>query len=90
MEPRRRELIGAIEVIAVLVVVIVVLRFGLVSLAAGLLCADLLLNTPVANSLSTWYATSTVFVFSSVLALAAWGAYTSLAGQPLWKGDMFE
>jgi serine/threonine protein kinase len=72
------------------VAVIVVLRFGLVSLAAGLLCADLLLNTPVANSLSTWYAASGVFVFSSVLALAAWGAYTSLAGQPLWTWDMFE
>ncbi len=72
------------------VAVIVVLRFGLVSLAAGLLVADLLLNAPVANSLSTWYAASTVFVFSSVLALAAWGGYTSLAGQPLWKGDMFE
>ena len=52
--------------------------------------ADLLLNAPVANGLSAWYASSTVFLFSSVLALAAWGAYTSLAGQPLWKGDMFD
>lgn len=72
------------------VAVIVVLRFGLVSLAAGLLVADLLLNAPAANSLSTWYAGSTVCLFASILALAAWGAYTSLAGQPLWKGDLFE
>jgi hypothetical protein len=79
-----------VQLLVYSVVVIVVLRFGLVSLAAGLLCADLLLNTPVANSLSTWYAPSTVFVFMSVLALAGWGAYTSLGGQPLWKGDMFE
>jgi hypothetical protein len=71
-------------------VVIVVLRFGLVSLAVGILVADLLLNAPVATSLSIWYAASTVFLFASILALAAWGAYTSLAGQPLWKGDLFE
>jgi hypothetical protein len=31
-----------------------------------------------------------VCLFASILALAAWGAYTSLAGQPLWKGDLFE
>jgi len=79
-----------VQVMIYSIAVIVVLRFGLVSLAAGLLVADLLLNAPVANSLSTWYAGSTVFLFASILGLAAWGAYTSLAGQPLWKGDLFE
>ena len=70
--------------------VIVVLRFGLLSLTVGILVADLLLNIPVPNSFSAWYAGSAVFLFASFLALAAWGAYTSLAGQALWKGDLFE
>ena len=72
------------------IVALAVVRFGLVPLAAGILTVEALLNVPVSASLSSWYAGSMVFVFSSILALAAWGFYTSLAGQRLIRGELFE
>ncbi|MFN8091094.1 MAG: serine/threonine-protein kinase [Vicinamibacteria bacterium] len=69
---------------------VAVARFGLLTLAAGLLSANLLLTVPVPESLSSWYANAAVFVFGLVAALAAWGFYTSLGDQKLWKGDVFE
>jgi predicted Ser/Thr protein kinase len=69
---------------------VAVARFGLVTLAAGILTANLLLTVPVPTSLSSWYAGSAAFVALAVLTLAGWGFYTSLAGQRLWKGDRFE
>ena len=45
-----------------------VVRFGLVTLAAGLLTANLLLSVPVTASPSSGYAGSTAFVFASVRA----------------------
>jgi serine/threonine-protein kinase len=67
-----------------------VLRFGFISLAAGLFVADLILNIPVTTHLSAWYAGSTIFVLLTVVGLAGWGAYTSLGGQKLWKAQVFE
>jgi len=69
---------------------VAVLRFGLVTLAAGILTVDLLLGVPMTVNPSSWYATSTAFVFLSILALAGWAFYTSLGGQRLWKEDLFE
>ncbi len=68
----------------------VVLRFGFISLAMGTFSADLLLNIPVTTHLSAWYASSTIFVLLTVIALAAWGAYTSLGGQKLWQDQAFD
>jgi serine/threonine-protein kinase len=65
-------------------------RFGLVALAAGLFTVDLIINTPMPASLSSWYATATAFVFLSVLGFAVWGFYTSLGGRPLWSGELFD
>ena len=76
----------AVYTIAALAVV----RFGLVTLAAGIVTAEFILNAPVTAHLSSWYSTSMVFAFLSILALAVWGFWTSLAGQRLWKDELFE
>jgi serine/threonine-protein kinase len=68
----------------------VILRFGFISLAIGMFSADILLNIPVTTHLSAWYSSSTTFVLMTVIALAGWGAYTSLGGQKLWKAQVFE
>ena len=67
-----------------------VVRFGLVTLAAGIFTADVLLNVPFTLDFSNWYAGSTAFVLLSILALTGWGFYTSLAGQRLLKDDLFQ
>ena len=68
----------------------VVLRFGFIALAAGIFTSDLLLNVPITTSVSAWYAGSSIFVVLLVTAMAVWGVYTALAGQKLWKEQLFE
>ncbi len=72
------------------VAAIIVFRVGFVALAVAIYTADLLLNVPMTLDFSTWYAANTLFPLLSVVALAGWGFYTSLAGQKLWNTDAFQ
>jgi serine/threonine protein kinase len=67
-----------------------VVRFGLIVLAVGALTADVLLNLPITLDFSNWYAARFLGVVLGFVLIAAWGFYTSLAGQRLWKEDLFE
>ena len=71
------------------VAAIVAFRFGFVALAVGLFVTDMLLNVPLTLDFSYWYATNTLLPLLSVAALAFWGFYNSLAGQKLWKTELF-
>jgi serine/threonine-protein kinase len=68
----------------------VVLRFGFIALATGMFTVDLLLNIPITTNLSSWYIGGSLFVLLTVTVLAVWGAYTALAGQKIWKENLFE
>ena len=63
---------------------LIVLRFGLVPLAVGAFTVDLLGNIPFTADLSAWYAPPAFLALLSVIALAGWGFYHSLGGEPLW------
>jgi serine/threonine protein kinase len=65
-------------------------NFGLITLAAAIFTVDLLLNVPYSTGFSAWYSGTTWFVIGSVVAIAAWGFYTALAGQPLFKEGLFD
>jgi hypothetical protein len=67
-----------------------VTRFGLITLAAALFTANVLLNLPYTLDFSLWYANGAFLVVLSFVAIAAWGFYLSLGGQKLWKGEAFE
>lgn len=67
---------------------VIVFRFGLVSLACAIFTVDLLANVPFSADLSAWYMSTSIFASLSVVALAGWGFYTSLGGEPLWKPDL--
>lgn len=69
---------------------IAVVRFGLIALATAIFLTNFLLNVPVTLDLSRWYASNFVFVFLIFVAMAAWGFYIALAGQRLWKDELFE
>lgn len=77
------------NLIVYVLLAIVVLRFGLLTLAAGIFINDLLQIVPAAWQPSAWYFGSTIFVLASVFALAAWALHTSLAGRRLWNQDLF-
>src|SRR5271157_1486300 len=67
-----------------------VTRFGLITLAAAIFTANILLNLPYTLDFSNWYAPAVFAVLLSFVAIAGWGFYTSLGGQRLWKEDLFE
>jgi hypothetical protein len=67
-----------------------IVRFGLIVLAVAALTVDVLLNVPITLDFSNWYAARSLCVVIGFVAIAAWGFYTSLAGQRLWKEDIFE
>jgi len=69
---------------------IALVRFGLVSLASAFFLTDFLLNAPMTSNLSSWFIGSTIFVYASAIALSFFAFYTALAGQKLWKEELFE
>jgi cyanate permease len=44
----------------------------------------MLSGVPISSDVSTWYMTTSIFALLSVVALAGWGFYYSLGGEPLW------
>jgi hypothetical protein len=72
------------------IAVLIVVRFGLIPLACAVFTIELLANVPFSADFSTWYATTSVAILLSVLALAGWGFYNALGDAPLWKLDADE
>jgi predicted Ser/Thr protein kinase len=67
---------------------VIVLRFGLVPLAVGAFTVDMFSNVPFTADFSQWYAPTTGFALLTVVALAGWGFYHSLGGEPVWTVEM--
>jgi len=72
------------QILVYAIAVLIVLRFGLVPLACAIFTINLMANVPFSSDLSAWYMTTSILALLSVIALAAWGFYHSLGGQPLW------
>lgn len=66
------------------IAVLILLRFGFVSLACAIFTVDLMANVPFSTDFSTWYMATSILALLSVVALAGWGFYHSLGGEPLW------
>jgi predicted Ser/Thr protein kinase len=67
---------------------LIVIRFGLVPLAVAIFTINMLSNVPFSADFSSWYMTTSILALLSVVAIAAWGFYHSLGGQPVWKVEM--
>jgi len=67
-----------------------IVRFGLVTLAVAVFTANVLLNLPHTADVSKWYGPGAFTVLLSIVAIAGWGFYTSLAGHKLLKDDLFD
>ena len=70
--------------------IVCVLRFGLVSLITCLMFFHLWVFFPVTFRFSAWYAPIFLFDLAILMALALYGFYTSLGGQPLLRGKLLE
>jgi hypothetical protein len=67
-------------------VVWVLYRYGLLALIVAIYFVHLVIFFPITSDFSAWYATDFVVALLIALALAAFGFYTSLAGEPLFRG----
>ena len=65
-----------------------ILRFGLLALAAGF-CVAGFIGPPMSLHTGAWYFGNILLLFGSAAALAAWGFHTSLGGARLWIQDPF-
>jgi hypothetical protein len=70
------------------IAVLIVYRFGLIPLACAIFTVNMLANVPFTADFSAWYAATSVLALLSILALAAWGFYHSLGGEPLWRPEI--
>ena len=65
-------------------------RFGPVTLISTLIFLHLAIFFPITTELTAWYAGDFVLDLIFLLALAFYGFYTSLAGQPLFSGGLLK
>ena len=76
------------QILVYSIAVLIVIRFGLVPLAVAIFTIDMLANVPFSADFSSWYMTTSVLALLSVVAIAGWGFYHSLGGQPLFRVEM--
>jgi serine/threonine-protein kinase len=67
-------------------VVWVLYRYGLLALIVAIYFVHLVIFFPITSDFSAWYATDFVVALLIALALAGFGFYTALAGEPLFRG----
>ena len=68
----------------------VLYRYGLLALISALFFLHLSIFYPMTSEFSAWYAGDFVLALVISLALAVYGFYISLAGQPLFRGNLLK
>jgi serine/threonine-protein kinase len=74
--------------VAVFLMVWVLYRYGLLALVSAIFFLHLNIFYPMTSDFSAWYAADFVLALIISLALAGFGFYTSLAGQPLFRASL--
>ena len=69
---------------------LVLFRFGLLSLIAGMSIGGMLNDLPVTFDLTAWYAGAGSFALCLILGVAVWAFRTSVAGRPLFRDEILE
>ena len=76
------------QILVYAIAVLIVLRFGLIPLACAIFTVNFLLSIPFTADLSAWYMPTSILALLTVVALAVWGFYQSLGGEPLWRPEI--
>jgi hypothetical protein len=73
-----------------LALILMLTRFGLLSVIAAQFFIHLSTSYPLTTDLTAWYADSGLLALAIALAFAVYGFHTSLAGRPLFRGRLLE
>jgi hypothetical protein len=65
-------------------------RYGLLAVISALFFFNLGVFYPMTTELTAWYATDFTIAMGICIALAVYGFYISVAGQPLFGGKLLE
>jgi serine/threonine protein kinase len=76
------------QILVYAIAVLIVLRFGFIPLACAIFTINLMANIPFSTDFSAWYMTTSILALLSVVALAGWGFYHSLGGEPIWRPEI--
>jgi serine/threonine-protein kinase len=76
------------QILVYAIAVLIVYRFGLVPLACAIFTVNMMANLPFTADLSAWYMPASGLAVLSVAALAGWGFYQSLGGEPIWRPEI--
>lgn len=83
--------IGKLAIVfMVTIVTVLYTRFGFVAAIAYGFFFGLTFRAPITKDFSAWYADSSLIILAIVLALAIYGFYTSIAGQPILKTNFLD
>jgi hypothetical protein len=75
-------------IVGAFLVVWVLYRYGLLALISAIFFLHLVIFFPITSDFSAWYAADFVLALIIALTLAGFAFYTSLAGQPLFRGTL--
>ena len=73
-----------------LIFVFVLYRYGLLALAFALFVSHLFVFFPMTSDFTAWYATDFIISLVICIALAVYGFYISLGGQPVFKSGLLQ
>jgi hypothetical protein len=68
----------------------VLLRFGVLPLAAAVFVAVMMDTFSVTSDFSAWYSGAAFVALGTVLASAVWSFRAALGGRTVWKEDILE
>ncbi len=74
--------------LAALVILLVLLRFGVLALIACLYCDRMLQAAPLSPDLSAWYAHATLVPLGLVAAITCYGLYAATHGRPVFQTEL--
>jgi serine/threonine-protein kinase len=76
------------QILVYAIAVLIVLRFGFIPLACAVFTINMMANVPFSSDFSAWYMPASILALLSVVALAGWGFYHSLGGEPIWRPEI--
>ena len=75
-------------ILSALLLMWVLFRYGLLALISSLFVLHLMIFFPITSDFAAWYAADYVLALIICVALVVFGFYTSLAGEPLFRGAL--
>ena len=83
-------LVSTFSALVIALDIFVVIRFGVLAAIVSYVMVQVVNPVVLTTNFSAWYAGSTLFALTIVLALTAYAFHTAVAGRPLFTGGFLD